>query len=253
MIPSISACDIPSLTTAQMIAVDRAMMEDYRIDLPRMMENAGRALASITRTKFLKGKERARKIIVLAGAGGNGGGALVAARHLHNWGGNVTVLLAQSRSAMTPTAAHQLEILDRMGVRVFMSDRFCESRMESNFADLIIDGIIGYSLRGAPHGSTATLIRAVNASLSPVVALDVPSGVDAGTGDISDPAIVAEATLTLALPKKGLLDAAAAKYVGELYCADISVPPALYKKYLSKHVPPIFSESAIIRVAPAAI
>lgn len=253
MIPSIPACDMPTVTTAEMIEVDRAMMEDYKIDLPRMMENAGRALASITRRQYLKNNAKFRKILVLAGAGGNGGGALVAARHLHNWGGNVSVFLARSRSAMMPTPARQLEILDQMGVRVFMPDRFCKTNVESNCADVIIDGIIGYSLKGSPDGSTAKLIRAVNASLSPVVALDAPSGVDAGTGEVSDPAIVAAATLTLALPKRGLLEARAAKYVGDLYCADIGVPPALYQKYLSKHVPAIFSESEIVRIAPAAI
>ena len=72
--------DIPWLTTEQMIEVDRAMMEDYRIDLVRMMENAGRNLAHLARARFLDGDPRGQRVVVLAGTGGNGGGALVCCR-----------------------------------------------------------------------------------------------------------------------------------------------------------------------------
>src|SRR6516225_4486829 len=109
---------IPGLTTVQMIEVDRAMIEDFRIELIQMMENAGRNLAHLARTRFLGGDPRAKRVIALAGGGGNGGGALVAARRLHNWGAEVTVGLAQSASAMTSVPAHQLDILERMGVPI---------------------------------------------------------------------------------------------------------------------------------------
>ena len=89
---------VPGLTTVQMIEVDRAMIEDFRIELIQMMENAGRNLAHLARTRFLGGDPRAKRVIALAGGGGNGGGALVAARRLHNWGAEVTVGLAQSAS-----------------------------------------------------------------------------------------------------------------------------------------------------------
>ena len=84
-IPSLEQ-EIPWLDTEQMIEVDRAMMEDYRIDLVRMMENAGRCLAILTRDRFLNRSPVGKRVTVLAGSGGNGGGALVAARRLHNWG-----------------------------------------------------------------------------------------------------------------------------------------------------------------------
>ena len=73
---------IPYLTTQQMIEVDRVMIEDLLIDLPRMMENAGRNLADLARRRFLDGDPRGKSVVVLAGAGGNGGGALVCARRL---------------------------------------------------------------------------------------------------------------------------------------------------------------------------
>ena len=248
MISVIPASEIATVTTKEMIEVDRAMMEDYRIDLPRMMENAGRSLAELARSQFLRGSGKDRHVLVMAGSGGNGGGALVAARHLSNWGARVTVFLAQSSAAMTPVPAHQLSILGEMGLDIYGPDTFEACLNEFGSADVILDGLIGYSLKGAPYGPAAQLIAQANRSLSPTIALDAPSGVDADSGTVFDPAIEAAATLTLALPKTGLLNADIRRNIGELYCADISVPPALYARFLSKTVPPIYSESGLIKV-----
>ncbi len=86
---------IPYLTTAQMVEVDRAMIEDYHIELIQMMENAGRNLAHLARSRFFVGQATGKKVIVLAGTGGNGGGVLVCARRLHNWGAKVRVFLSK--------------------------------------------------------------------------------------------------------------------------------------------------------------
>jgi len=228
---------VPGLTTVQMIEVDRAMIEDFRIELIQMMENAGRNLAHLARTRFLGGDPRAKRVIALAGGGGNGGGALVAARRLHNWGAEVTVGLAQSASAMTSVPAHQLDILERMGVPSLAA------------ADVVLDGLIGYSLKGAPQDAAADLIRWANSQSAPVLALDVPSGIDATTGTVFDPAIRATATMTLALPKEGLDGPAMESHVGELYLADISVPPRLYARPpLNIHIDPLFACEEVIRL-----
>ena len=114
--------------------------------------------------------------------------------------------------------------------------------------DLIIDGIIGYSLQGVPRGAAAEMINWVNRLETPVLSLDVPSGLDAGTGEIHSPAIHADATMTLALPKTGLRQTGA-EYVGELYLADIGVPPELYENPLLRlQVGPIFQNEQIIRL-----
>ncbi len=86
---------MPYLTTQQMVEVDRVMVEDFRIELMQMMENAGRNLALLAGKRFLDGDPSGKRVAILAGSGGNGGGALVCARHLHNWGGGVQVLLAK--------------------------------------------------------------------------------------------------------------------------------------------------------------
>ncbi len=245
-IPTIDDREIPRLTTSQMVEVDRAMMEDYGISLMQMMENAGRGLAYLARERFLSGDPRGRRIVALTGTGGNGGGALVAARRLNNYGAQVTVITTREAAAFTPVPAHQLAILRRMGVPIH------EGVLPDGLptADLVLDGLIGYSLRGAPRGTAAGLIRWATGQPAPVLALDVPSGLDAAGGAVYDPAIRAAATMTLALPKVGLDDPAAAGHVGELYLADISVPPELYAgPGLELAVGPLFATADILRCA----
>lgn len=243
MIPT-TAAEVPYLTTDQMIEVDRAMMEDYRIDLVRMMENAGRNLAHLARDRFLGGDPRGHRIVVLAGTGGNGGGALVAARRLHNYGAIVSVFVTKPDDEFTPVPGQQLDLLRRMGLTIGSADG-----VESvGTLDAILDGVIGYSLQGAPRGEAGTLIRWANEQAAPVLSLDVPSGVDTTTGTVFEPAIRATATMTLALPKEGLRAPGVEDHVGELYLADISVPPALYNRFLGIEVGPIFAQSEILRL-----
>ena len=134
------------------------MIEDFKIDLVQMMENAGRNLADLARARFLNGDPQGRKVTVLAGTGGNGGGSLVCARWLHNRGALVTVFAARPGHEFTPVPAHQLEILRRMQVDVSQAGGLDSAERP----ELIIDGVIGYSLQGAPRGGAADLIRWAN-------------------------------------------------------------------------------------------
>lgn len=236
--------NLPEVDTAAMIEVDRLMMEDYRISLVQMMENAGRCLAILARDVALAGAPRGKRVVVLAGGGGNGGGVLTAARRLATWGAKVCVITAGSVEDMADVPKLQLDILKNIDGAKELSE------LAPNLpVDVILDGLIGYSLSGAPRGRVAELIDWANAHSAPTLALDVPSGFDAATGEIRRPAIRAAATLTIALPKLGLQSDAAQAHVGELYCADISVPPELY----SRLIPPIdvacfFAESDIVGV-----
>ncbi|HJZ50503.1 MAG TPA: NAD(P)H-hydrate epimerase [Roseiflexaceae bacterium] len=137
---------------------------------------------------------------MLAGTGGNGGGALVCARRLHTWGVQVQVVVTREDDTFTSVPAHQLDILRRMQVPIALA----AAVTQAGSAQLIVDDIIGYSLSGAPRSAAAALIRWANAHGAPILALDTPSGIDTTTGAVFDPAIRATATMTLALPKAGL-------------------------------------------------
>lgn len=238
-----------SVTVDQMREVDRLTVDEMGISLLQMMENAGRSLAEQAR-RMLGGDASRRQIKVLAGPGGNGGGGLVAARRLSIWGAEVVVILGQTRDQIHEVPAQQLAILDRMGIDIHGPEKTGADHAGS--AELVIDALIGYSLRGAPQEPIAALIRQTNASGTPVLALDVPSGLNADTGEPSDPTIKAAATLTLALPKVGLLGPAARAWTGELYLADISVPPAVYRR-LGLAVGPIFRRQDIVPLVEGAI
>ncbi len=236
---------VTSVSIDQMREVDRLMMEDAGISLLQMMENAGRCLATHAR-RMLGGDAGGRQVVVLAGRGGNGGGGLAAARRLFVWGAAVTVVLAQSREDMRGVPRQQLTILEWIGIPV----RLVADGISDLFAgaDLVIDALIGYSLRGAPAEPVAALIRAANAAGRPMLALDLPSGLDGDSGEASDPTIHATETLTLALPKRGLLAPTAWPWVGRLHLADISVPEKVYRR-LGLTVGPIFAESDIISIS----
>lgn len=230
----------PALATAQMAEVDRLMIEAYGITLLQMMENAGRALAEQAR-RMLGGTVHEKRIAVLCGAGNNGGGGMVAAQHLHNWGAQVRVVLSADPSRLKPVPAGQWRILQAMGLTAAGDPGLPR-------ADLTLDALIGYGLTANPRGMTAEWIVRANAAGRPVLALDAPSGLDTTTGRPGDPCIRAAATLTLALPKVGLLTETARPFVGDLYLADIGVPPALYRQ-LGLEVGPIFLRDTIVRLS----
>jgi NAD(P)H-hydrate epimerase len=229
--PVVDRTSIPTVTMDQMREVDRIMIEDLHIELKQMMENAGRNLARLAFLRF-----RPSRVVVLAGPGGNGGGGLVAARHLANWGVGISVVLGKEREELGPVPAHQLDVLDRMSVPTVA---------EPSAADLVIDALIGYSLRGNPRRRAADLIEWTGDQAAPVLSLDTPSGLDVTTGEPGRPSVSATATLTLAAPKTGLLEADS---VGDLYLADISVPPAVYDAFGMEMPADLFGEDTVVRL-----
>jgi NAD(P)H-hydrate epimerase len=221
---------VPALTTDRMREVDRIMVEDLHIELVQMMENAGRGLAELAVARFSPAV-----VVVLAGPGGNGGEGMVAARHLANWGCTVSVVLSEP-DGLTPAPAHQADILTRMGVPIAGAPAE---------AALVLDALIGYSLRGDPTGRAAALIDWANDQPAPILALDTPSGLDVTIGVAGTPCVRATPTLTLALLKVGLIGGPS---VGELYLADISVPPLVYQR-MGINPPRLFGDAGLIRLA----
>jgi len=231
-----SDMNIPTLTTEQMVEVDRLMIDDFGIELVQMMENAGRNLAELT-GRMLGASLSGRSVCVLCGRGNNGGGGMVATRHLHNRGADVHVIRLAGQLKDIP--AKQWNILENMGLRN-------EPYFDLSQTDIIIDALIGYGLQGDPRPEVAVWIEKINAAGKPILALDAPSGLDSTSGTAGRPTVRANATMTLALPKVGLMGESAQPFVGSLYLADISVPPELYRK-MGLEVQNIFEKDSIIK------
>jgi len=204
------------MTAEEMAARDREAIERLGIDVLALMENAGAAVALLS-GRVLRGV-RGKKAVVLVGKGNNGGDGLVAARRLCIWGGNVRVVLGCRRDELRDSPARQLVGVDTLGIPV------AEEGGDFRGADLVVDSLLGYNSVGDPRGGVANLISAANGSGAPVLAVDLPSGLDATTGEPNDPCIRAAYTLTFGFPKTGFLNPRARPVLGQLFCADISLP-----------------------------
>ncbi len=224
-----------------MADLDRMLLEDYHIELQMMMENAGKALAA--QASRLAGDSILNKrVLVMAGKGNNGGGGLVAARHLHNWGAGVEVALASSIHELRDVPARQLLILHGMKVPILEAS----ATVETDDFDLIIDALLGYNQKGDPRGRIAQLVSLANNSGKRILALDIPTGLDPDSGSPHEPCVKATQTLTLAFPKSGLLNKHAKTFVGQLFLADISVPRELYFKFGGRA--PSFDGQGIVEI-----
>ena len=243
LFPIFPANSIPFVTVEQMREVDRLMIEEYRISLIQMMENASYSLANLCRILYPK----AEKFIILAGKGNNGGGGLGAARRLHNWGYNTIVILAGEESLLKVVPKKQLSILRNVEIEIAHDD-VLKGIKHTAIETVIIDALLGYSLKGNPRGNYAKLINVANESNLPIISLDIPSGIEGTKGEIYKPAIKAEATLTLALPKTAFLNKKTHPYLGKLYVADISVPSELYSDMGISYPKELFQNKEIVEI-----
>ncbi len=223
------AGSLPTVTATQMAEIDRIMLQDLGVGSLQLMELAGHAVASFAREHLLDNLPLDKRVVVLAGTGGNGGDGMVAARLLAAWGAEILVITTRAVEDHTGIALHQLGILQRWGLPIVDGSIDNPAPIPGEI-DLIIDGLLGFSLEGDPHGTAAILIEAANVAAAPILAIDLPSGLNATTGKIGSPCIRATTTLTLALAKTGLGENGAEAVTGDLWLADIGVPPAAYAR-----------------------
>jgi NAD(P)H-hydrate epimerase len=227
----------------QMREIDLAAEHEYGISPIQLMEVAGLATARVARS-LVGPPLTGRRVCIVAGPGNNGGDGLVAARRLAGWGGRVTAVTAYVVDAARGLSGPQLTAARLAGVEV------APWAGEIPDADLVIDALLGFGATGAPRGAVETMIAAVNGSGATVLALDVPSGLDAATGEAAAACVRADGTVTLALPKTGLLATTARKYVGRLWLADIGVPPPLLDR-LGVDTSGLFDANDIVEIDPA--
>ena len=212
------------VTAEEMRRMDDVTIREFHVDVLTLMENAGRATATLAK-QMLGETTFGKRVACLVGGGNNGGDGMVAARHLANWGADVNVIVGTTKDRIKDVPLGQLHVLEKMGVPILLGDYNLRDY------DLLIDGLIGYGLEGNPRDKVAVMIEDANASGRPILALDLPSGMNATTGEIYDPCIRATATITLALPKTGFFAPSASSLVGDLFLADISIPRKIYESF----------------------
>ena len=240
---------VPSVDRDTMLEADHIATDRLGLGLLQMMENAGGELADLTR-QALGGSVAGRSVVVLAGTGNNAGGGLVAARRLAGWGADVCVVFARPILRLRPGPCAQIEPLLAAGVRTAVAghDRsYPELAGEVLRADAVIDALIGYSLRGAPDDPHQPLIGLAALSDGPVISLDIPSGIDATTGERPGAAVSAHITLALALPKRGTETGDGRRCAGVRYLADIGIPASVFAE-LGVEPAPIFPAGALARL-----
>lgn len=216
----------PAITTDQMAKIDQKVPEKYGITASRMMENAAYQIAEFIRANHSQND----RIAVYAGKGNNGGDGIAAARRLHNWGYSVEVVCPFELNGIRQ---EELEIIRNLGISI------SEEPVE---ADIAVDALIGYNLKGDPRPPFDQLIDAVNKA-DEIVSVDVPTGVDADAGEGMNPHVEADRVVTLGLPKEGLKDINA-----EVWVADISVPDEAYSEILGVDVDGLFSEKSLVKM-----
>lgn len=223
--------EVPAVTADQMREIDEIATQELGLSLLQMMENAGRNLALAVHRI---GEE---PVQILAGSGGNGGGGLACARHLANHGYHVRVVLDRDPDTLAGAAAHQHDILASMDVQVEIGPNAVQSN-----AGVVVDALVGYGLSGPLAGQTRAMVNALPDSADAIVSLDVPSGVDATTGDTPGDSVTPDVTVTLALPKTGLDPE---QY--ELLLADIGIPKTVYQQAGIEYRTP-FGGSYLVRL-----
>lgn len=228
-----------AVTAAQMAEIDRSLDQGIGLSLAASTELLGYHIANYIKT-LLGGDLADKRILVLAGAGHNGADALASARHLASLNAAVVVIMDRSRNELNPFTGQQLELAEEYGVRAFESGALLPE------ADLILDGLIGYGLKGSIlHEPTRELIFASSQYKVPHIAIDVPTGLDATTGRATTPAFRAETTITIGYPKTGLVKQYSPAMVGELWVVDIGIPPRWWQSL--QLVSPDFSGQPLIQ------
>ncbi len=215
------------LTREQCRQVDRYAIDVLGIPGVVLMENAGRNVAEHIH-RLPHRRRRARRAVILAGKGNNGGDGFVIARHLARLGWAVGVQLAADPSGLSGDALVNFAPLERMDIpcrRIDSSPDLAALSGEWERSDVIVDALLGTGFEGQVREPLAGIIRAVNTVRSPaVIAVDIPSGLDADSGRPGGAAVQADQTVTFLAHKRGFQAKSAARFTGKVFVADIGIP-----------------------------
>lgn len=214
------------VTSEEMRELDRHAIESLGIPSIALMENAGRAVAEevVAFSKRAPVPDAGKPWLILVGKGNNGGDGMVCARHMQEFGMKAELLFASDPGHLTGDAALQYEAICNMG---FVQTVYSPGNVQWHRYAGIVDALLGTGTKGAPRAPYAELIREANDSGLPIVAADIPSGLDADTGRIYDPCIRATITVALAFAKCGLRQYPGAEWAGQVITRKIGIPEYL--------------------------
>lgn len=210
------------VTAEQMRELDRRATAEFGVPSMVLMENAGLRAFDIAYDMLVE--SGGSRVLVVCGKGNNGGDGFVVARHFHEVGADVRVILAGSSEDVKGDALINLEIARKSGIAITEISELDDLPMKLAHADLVVDALLGTGVKGDVTGLAADVIDAINASEKPVIAIDLPSGLDADTGQIGGRCVIADVTVTFALPKIGLATYPGLDYAGEVFVAEIGIP-----------------------------
>lgn len=209
------------LTRAQVREVDRIAVEQFGMTGLVLMENAGRNAAQVCLDAF----EKEHPFIIVCGTGNNGGDGCVMARHLHNAGRNVTLLAMGAEDRRSGDLRSNLNILRKMRVPIIEAFGPGDLFEISHSRCVLIDAILGTGFQGEVRDEAAAIIQTMmSVERHAVVAVDIPSGLDADSGEPSNAAVRADITLTFVDAKIGFTMPSASAFVGRVEVIDIGVP-----------------------------
>jgi NAD(P)H-hydrate epimerase len=216
-----------TLTREQVRRVDELAIHRYGITGLVLMENAGRNAAAIIDRAY----GPSGRAVIFCGSGNNGGDGCVIARHLHNAGWSVRVVLAGDVSRMTPDTSANYRVIETMGLAPHVAVEIATQQAAASSItpeDIAIDALLGTGFSGEVRSPLAELIHAINsASKRAVVAVDLPSGLDCDTGTPGRSTIRADLSITFVARKRGFDSPEAVPYLGRIEVADIGAPRAL--------------------------
>ncbi len=221
--------------TKEIREIDKLAMEGYGMPGILLMDQAAKAVADVVIRQIERLGAKNAKVVVLCGKGNNGGDGLGAARYLKNAGYEPSVfLIGAARTALKGDAALEAGLLEKSGITIQSVIETVDTlEMEILKASVIVDAMLGTGFSGELKGIIKKTCSLVNSMAKPVVAVDIPTGIDADLGLRAEDAIWADITVTMALPKVGLFLYPGKENIGELVVADIGMPKCLLEEYPS--------------------
>jgi NAD(P)H-hydrate epimerase len=215
-------------TAKEMQRIDRVTINKYGIAGTVLMERAGLAVVRRINELYLTDGRGLSTVIILCGGGNNGGDGLVIARILHNQGRDVRVYLTAKPAALKGDGKINYHAAKKFGVAIYPTKNFLAGHLSPIIRhSLIVDALLGTGLSKEVRSPLSDVIRKVNRASSPVISVDIPSGISSDTGQMMGSAVKADSTVTFGLPKRGHLLYPGAEYAGELFVEDIGFPKGL--------------------------